>query len=48
VRINTGVVLGVGQYLLVAAVSPKNKDGTTDFSRKLMIFVKADILTVGR
>ena len=48
VRVNTSVTLGVGQYLMVAALSPKNKDGATDFSRKLMIFVKADILTVGR
>lgn len=48
VRINTSVTLGVGQYLLVGAVSPKDKDGATDFTRKLMIFVKADILTVGR
>lgn len=48
VRLNTSVNLGVGQYLMVAALSPKNKDGATDFSRKLMIFVKADVLTVGR
>ena len=48
VRVNTSVVLDVGQYLMVAALSPKNKDGVTDFTRKLMIFVKADILTVGR
>jgi hypothetical protein len=33
---------------MVAAVSPKNQDGATDFSRKLMIFVKADVLSVGR
>lgn len=47
-RLNTSVVLGVGQYLMVAALSPKNKDGATDFTRKLMVFVKADVLTVGR
>jgi hypothetical protein len=48
VRINTAVTLAAGQYLMVAAVSPKNQDGATDFSRKLMIFVKADVLSVGR
>jgi hypothetical protein len=48
VRVNTSVTLGVGQYLMVAALSPKTKDGATDFSRKLMLFVKADVLTVGR
>ncbi len=47
-RVNTSVVLGVGQTLMMAALSPKNKDGATDFSRKLMIFVKADLLTPGR
>jgi hypothetical protein len=46
VRINTGVTLAPGQYCLVAAVSPKGQDGFPDFSRKLMIFVKADVLTV--
>ena len=48
VRIATGVTLAAGQYLMVAAVSPKNQDGATDFSRKLMIFVKAEVLSVGR
>ncbi len=48
VRLNASVTLGAGQYLMAAVMSPKNKDGATDFSRKLMIFVKADILTVGR
>jgi len=48
VRINTSVSIGVGQYLMVAALSPKNKAGVTDFTRKLMVFVKADIITVGR
>ncbi len=48
VRINTGVTLATGQYCLVAAVSPKSKEGFPDFSRKMMVFVKADVLTVGR
>ena len=48
VRINTAVTLAAGQYCLVAAVSPKSKEGFPDFSRKLMVFVKGDVLIVGR
>ena len=47
-RVNTSVSLGAGQYLMVAALTPKNKDGATDSTRKLMVFVKADIIAVGR
>lgn len=47
-RINTAVTLIDGQPMLVAALSPKNQDGFPDFTRKLMIFVRADIVTVGR
>ncbi len=48
VRVNTSVTLADGQYTLVAGLSPKGKDGHPDFTRKLMVFVKADVLTVGR
>ena len=47
-RLNTAVTLADGQYLLAAAISPKNKDGFPDFTRKLMVFVKADVITTGR
>ena len=47
-RINTAVTLADGQYMLAAALSPKNKDGVPDYSRKLMVFVKADVITSGR
>ena len=47
-KLNTGVTLAAGQYCLVAAVSPKSKEGFPDFTRKLMVFVKADVLTIGR
>jgi Flp pilus assembly secretin CpaC len=47
-RVNTSVTLADGQSMLVAALSPKNKDGVTDFTRKLMVFVKADVITTGR
>ena len=47
-RLNTGVIISDGQIMLVAALSPKNKDGATDFTRKLMVFVKADVIKAGR
>ena len=47
-RINTSVVTAVGDYFMAAALSPKNAAGFPDFSRKVMIFVKSDVLTVGR
>jgi len=47
VRINTAVTLAAGHYMLTAALSPKNKEGVPDFTRKLMIFVKADVITTG-
>ncbi len=46
-RINTSVTLTAGHYMLTAALSPKNKDGAPDFTRKLMVFVKADVITTG-
>jgi hypothetical protein len=47
-RVTTAVTLIAGQPLLVAALSPKGEDGFPDFKRKLLIFVRADVLTVGR
>lgn len=47
-RINTAVTLADGTPMLVAALSPKDADGHPDFTRKLMVFVRADVLTVGR
>ncbi len=47
-RINTSVTLADGKPMLVAALSPKDGNGHPDFTRKLMVFVRADVLTVGR
>ena len=47
-RINTSVVAVPGQPLLIAALSPKGPDGNTDFTRKVMVFVKCDVLTPGK
>lgn len=44
-RLNTSVTLTDGHYMLAAALTPKNKEGFVDASRKLMVFVKADVIT---
>ena len=48
VRVNTAVTLSDGNSMLTAALSPKGKDGKPDFTRKLMVFVKADVITTQR
>lgn len=45
-RLNTCAHLADAQPMFVAAMSPKKQDGTVDFSRKLMVFVRADVITV--
>jgi len=47
-RFNSTVTTVAGEYLLAAALSPKNQDGFPDFSRKVMVFVKCDVLSVAR
>lgn len=46
--VNTAVVVATGQPAFVAALSPKDQDGLTDTTRKIMMFVRCDVLTVGR
>jgi hypothetical protein len=45
-RTTTALTCKEGQYVLAAALSPKDGEGTTDPSRKVMVFVKCDILVV--
>ena len=47
-RTNTAVTLSDVHFMLAAALSPKNKEGVPDFTSKLMVFVKADVITTGR
>ncbi len=47
-RINAQVILIPGKPLLAAALSPKSETGFPDFTRKLLIFVRADVLPVGK
>jgi Flp pilus assembly secretin CpaC len=44
-RLSTSVMLTDGHYMLAAALTPKNKEGAVDATRKLMVFVKADVIT---
>ncbi len=45
-RPKTSLTCISGQYTLAGAASPKNDKGETDMSRKVMIFVKCDVLVV--
>ena len=47
-RTSTSVTLVDGQILLAAALSPKGENGFPDFTRKVMVFVRCDILKLGR
>lgn len=48
VRLDCSLTVVPGQPALAGALSPKDDKGHPDPSRKLMLFVKADVLTVGR
>lgn len=45
-RLNTQLTCKDGQYVLAGTVSPKDAKGEIDMTRKVMIFVKCDILIV--
>lgn len=45
-RLNTALTCVSGKYSLAGVVSPKDDKGDTDTSRKVMVFVKCDILVV--
>lgn len=44
-RFNSTITLTPGRPMLAAALSPKNQAGFPDLTRKLMVFVRADVLT---
>ena len=48
VEVNNSMTLIAGQPFLMAAVSPKDEKGEADLTKKVLIFVRADVLTVGR
>jgi hypothetical protein len=43
---NTAITCIPGQYNLVAVLSPKDQNGNTDFTRKVMVFVRCDLQEV--
>ncbi len=45
IQLNTSVTCVAGQYLMAAVLSPKDTKGDTDLTRKVMVFVKCDILS---
>lgn len=46
--VKTGVSVAAGQPHMVAGLSPRSEDGWMDSSRKVMTFVRADIITIGK
>ena len=48
IQFDTSATLMSGQPFLISAVSPKNDKGEADFTKKILIFVRADVLTAGR
>lgn len=45
-RLSAALTLRPGKYRLAGAISPKGPEGHPDYGRKVMIFVRADIVTV--
>lgn len=45
-RVNTSITCIKGQYMLVTVQSPKDAKGEPDMTRKVMVFVKCNILSV--
>ena len=47
-RVKTQVSLQRGQSMLIAILTPPDEDGKADPSRKHLLFLRADVLTVGK
>ncbi len=46
IQVTTALTLNDGEYVLAGIATPKDQNGDSDFSRKIMVFVKADTLSV--
>lgn len=46
-RTSTGLTIMDGEYRLAGVLTPKGDNGESDFKRKLMLFVKCDVVAVG-
>ncbi|MFK7909897.1 MAG: hypothetical protein AB8F34_04765 [Akkermansiaceae bacterium] len=47
-RLNTAVTVANGKPCLLGALSPKDDKGVTDMSRKVFVFVRANVIFPGR
>ncbi len=47
-RLTTSATLETGKPQMVGVLSPKGQEGAPDPKRKLMVFVRCEVLTVGR
>lgn len=47
-RVTTGVTMSDGTYVFLAALTAEGEDGSPDYSRKVMVFVKADVIQIGK
>lgn len=45
-RFSTSITIMDGGYASVAALSPKGPDGFPDFGKKLMVFARADVVSI--
>ncbi len=48
ISLDTSMTLINGQTFLMSSCSPKDDKGEVDMTKKILIFVRADVLTVGR
>ncbi|MEO1843058.1 MAG: hypothetical protein ABGZ37_02150 [Akkermansiaceae bacterium] len=46
-RTSTGLTVRDGQYRFVGLLSPKGEDGESDRARKVMMFLKCDLIAIG-
>jgi hypothetical protein len=44
IKFHSSITVSAGKPFFISAVSPKDENGKTDTTRKLMVFVKADIV----
>lgn len=46
-RMSTGIVCQDGEYRFIGLLTPPGKDGEVNRSRKLMVFVRCDVVAIG-
>ena len=46
-RTSTGLTVRDGQYRFAGLMTPKGDDGKPNLARKIMLFVKCDVVAIG-